>query len=46
VQQLISHSVATYARSFKGFPKRELEASIKSAAYSEDVKYHGGKMFI
>jgi aminopeptidase Y len=44
--QLIAHSVATYARSFKGFPKRELEASVKSTAYREDVKYHGNKLFI
>lgn len=43
---LISHSVATYARSLKGFPKRELEASLKSTAYREGVKYQGSKLFI
>ncbi|KAH7071012.1 aminopeptidase Y precursor [Paraphoma chrysanthemicola] len=42
--KLIAHSVATYAKSLKGFPKRTLEA--KSSAYAENVKYHGSKLFI
>jgi aminopeptidase Y len=42
--QLIAHSVATYAQSLKGFPKRTL--SLKSSAYEKDVKYHGSKLFI
>lgn len=42
--KLIAHSVATYARSFHGFPKRELE--VGSKAYAEDTKYHGAKLFI
>ncbi|KAF2243074.1 aminopeptidase-like protein Y [Trematosphaeria pertusa] len=42
--KLIAHSVATYARSFKGFPKRT--ASVASAAYENEIKYHGSKLFI
>lgn len=41
--KLIAHSVATYARSFKGFPKRSQKASVES----HDVprfKYHGPKL--
>ena len=45
-RQLIAHSVATYARSLKGFPEREIEVAAKSTAYREDVKYHGAKLFI
>jgi len=44
--KLISHSVATYARSLKGFPKRELEAPLKSTVYREKTKYQGSKLFI
>jgi len=44
--KLISHSVATYARSLKGFPKRELEASLKSTVYREETKYQGSKLVI
>lgn len=39
--QLIAHSVATYALSFEGFPKREQESKISS--YSETIKQHGPK---
>ncbi|PSN69365.1 aminopeptidase-like protein Y [Corynespora cassiicola Philippines] len=42
--KLISHSVATYARSFKGFPEREI--SVASNAYTDEVKYHGSKLYI
>ncbi|KAK0639781.1 aminopeptidase Y precursor [Cercophora newfieldiana] len=49
--KLVAHSVATYARSFDGFPKREsVEVAAtkvglsKAAKYSQDVKYHGSKM--
>ncbi|KAF2019194.1 aminopeptidase-like protein Y [Aaosphaeria arxii CBS 175.79] len=42
--KLIAHSIATYARSFKGFPERTL--SVSSNAYSENVKYHGSRLFI
>ncbi|KAL2167497.1 hypothetical protein VTG60DRAFT_1191 [Thermothelomyces hinnuleus] len=46
--KLVAHSVATYARSFEGFPERTLdEFSVEvSNAYSENVKYHGSKLFI
>lgn len=46
--QLVAHSVATYARSFEGFPERTLDdASIKAAdAYAKGTKYHGSKLFI
>lgn len=44
VFQLIAHSVATYAESFKGFPERNL--SVASSAYKSEVKYHGSKLFI
>jgi aminopeptidase Y len=43
-KQLIAHSVATYARSFKGFPERT--DSIAATEYTEGVKYHGSKLFI
>ncbi|KAL2137662.1 hypothetical protein VTI28DRAFT_8620 [Corynascus sepedonium] len=46
--KLVAHSVATYARSFKGFPERTLDTvSIKAPdAYSENARYHGSKLFI
>jgi aminopeptidase Y len=53
--KLIAHSVATYARSLEGFPKRTLNASSMSMpensnsasnGYESQVKYHGSKMFI
>ncbi|KAK4450878.1 hypothetical protein QBC34DRAFT_401791 [Podospora aff. communis PSN243] len=49
--KLVAHSVATYARSFDGFPKREpaglaaaREGVPKSAQYSRTTKFHGSKM--
>jgi aminopeptidase Y len=40
--QLVAHSVATYAVSFKGFPKR---TGIKTLdTYEEKTKYHGHKL--
>ncbi|KPM42616.1 Aminopeptidase Y [Neonectria ditissima] len=42
--KLIAHSVATYALSFDGFPKRTDDVSV--SAYDEKVKYHGGKLMI
>ncbi|GFP51933.1 aminopeptidase Y [Trichoderma asperellum] len=42
--KLIAHSVATYALSFEGFPKREQESKISS--YSEKIKQHGPKAFM
>ncbi|CAK3849729.1 peptidase family M28 [Lecanosticta acicola] len=44
--KLIAHSVATYAKSFKGFPERlPLEASGPSK-YAQRVKFRGNKLFI
>lgn len=42
--KLIAHSVATYARSFEGFPERA--NFVASSAYRREVKYHGSKLFI
>jgi aminopeptidase Y len=42
--QLIAHSVATYARSFKGFPERT--SSVAPAAYKSEAKYHGSMLYI
>ncbi|KAJ4292049.1 Aminopeptidase Y [Kalmusia sp. IMI 367209] len=42
--KLIAHSVATYARSFKGFPERT--DSFTVADYANPVMYHGSKLFI
>lgn len=39
--KLVAHSVATYAVSFDGFPKR---SSIKSASQVEKTPYHGPKL--
>ncbi|KAK0717540.1 peptidase family M28 [Lasiosphaeria miniovina] len=53
--KLVAHSVATYARSLKGFPKRTdedfSEAGFsrgvgKSETYKQKTKYHGSKLFI
>jgi aminopeptidase Y len=41
LEQLVAHSVATYARSFKGFPKR---TGIKAASRVEPTLYHGSKL--
>jgi aminopeptidase Y len=42
--QLIAHSVATYALSFDGFPKRKLETEM--SAYSQTTKHHGPKLIL
>lgn len=42
--KLIAHSVAVYADSFKGFPKRDL--TLKSAAVARSEKYHGHKLVL
>ncbi len=42
--QLIAHSVATYALSFDGFPKRELDTEM--SAYSKTTKHHGPKLIL
>ncbi|RDW68042.1 peptide hydrolase-4 [Coleophoma cylindrospora] len=39
--KLVAHSVATYALSFDGFPKR---SAVKSTAETEDFPYHGSKL--
>ncbi|KAL2157277.1 hypothetical protein VTH06DRAFT_6317 [Thermothelomyces fergusii] len=46
--KLVAHSVATYARSFEGFPERTLDELSAEAPnpYSKAVKYHGSKLFI
>ncbi|KAK2608826.1 Aminopeptidase Y [Conoideocrella luteorostrata] len=41
--KLIAHSVATYAASFKGFPKRSKQASIQELP---KWKYHGNKLIM
>ncbi|KYK56519.1 hypothetical protein DCS_03519 [Drechmeria coniospora] len=42
--KLIAHSVATYASSFEGFPKRTSE--FRTEAYASKVKYRGHKLFM
>lgn len=42
--QLVAHSVAKYAVSFKGFPERT--DAVVTSAYSKEVKYHGSKLFL
>ncbi|KAK1965431.1 peptidase family M28 [Colletotrichum sublineola] len=42
--KLVSHSVATYAVSFKGFPERTKASA--ASTYAQDTKYHGSKLFI
>ena len=46
--KLIAHSVATFAKSFDGFPKRtSLKAeSDKTSGYGKEVQYHGSKMYM
>jgi aminopeptidase Y len=39
--KLVAHSVATYAVTFKGFPKR---TDITAAAHDEPFHYHGSKL--
>lgn len=46
--KLIAHSVATYAKSFEGFPEREVSdaASISSVKASDSFKYRGSNLII
>lgn len=44
--RLIAHSVATYAKSFDGFPKRESMDAAGLSKYAIETKYHGEKLFI
>ncbi|KAH6647179.1 aminopeptidase Y precursor [Truncatella angustata] len=44
--KLIAHSVATYAASFDGFPKRTPVKSAATGGYGEKTRYHGSKLFI
>lgn len=46
ISQLIAHSVATYAKSFKGFPERSTEATVQTETYSGKTKYHGSKLYM
>lgn len=45
--QLVAHSVAHFAVSFEGFPKRTvLDAASAPSAYDQQTKYHGSKLII
>lgn len=48
--KLVAHSVATYAASFEGFPKRDAGAlsatGVKSDTYAQTAKYRGDHLFI
>ncbi|KAK3681647.1 peptidase family M28 [Podospora appendiculata] len=46
--RLVAHSVATYAKSFKGFPERNDEDIdvAGNSGYKKATKYHGSKLFI
>lgn len=44
--RLIAHSVATYAKSFDGFPKRQSVAASGLSKYEQETKYHGERLFI
>lgn len=44
--RLIAHSVATFAKSFEGFPEREDVKSNGPSQYEQATKYHGKKLFI
>ncbi|OAA68269.1 aminopeptidase y precursor [Niveomyces insectorum RCEF 264] len=44
--KLVAHSVATFAKSFDGFPNRTLESLNAASTYGSTVKYHGGKLVI
>ncbi|KAF2730638.1 Zn-dependent exopeptidase [Polyplosphaeria fusca] len=43
--KLIAHSVATYAESLEGFPKRRVDEVRMEGGYEEETKFHGAKMF-
>ncbi|CAK7210992.1 Aminopeptidase Y [Sporothrix curviconia] len=45
--KLVAHSVATFAVSFEGFPKRTLDdVAVAASTYGSKVKYHGGKLIL
>lgn len=44
--QLVAHSVATFALSFKGFPERSETKANSASVYEQTVKYHGSKLYI
>lgn len=44
--KLIAHSVATYAKSFKGFPEREKEEVVSMTKYGAKHKYRGSKLIL
>lgn len=43
--RLIAHSVATYAKSFEGFPEREV-TEVSLTKLSDSLKYRGSKLII
>ncbi|KAK3322840.1 peptidase family M28 [Apodospora peruviana] len=48
--KLVAHSVATFAKSFDGFPERvdpaEFAATVAAGKYEKMAQYHGSKLFI
>ncbi|CZT19290.1 probable leupeptin-inactivating enzyme 1 precursor [Ramularia collo-cygni] len=44
--QLIAHSVATYARSFDGFPNRTDAKAAGVSLYEQNTKHHGSALYI
>ncbi|GEQ70402.1 hypothetical protein JCM33374_g4079 [Metschnikowia sp. JCM 33374] len=45
--KLIAHSVATYAKSFEGFPEREVSAAAMSSdKFSDGLKYRGSQLIM
>lgn len=44
--KLIAHSVATYAISFEGFPKRTLESISAAKTSVQETKYHGPELVV
>lgn len=43
--KLVAHSVATYAASFKGFPKRDAVSLMGPSTYEQTVKHRGSRLF-
>jgi aminopeptidase Y len=44
--KLIAHSVATYAKSFKGFPEREKDKEVMKVSKTYQPKYRGSKLIM
>lgn len=44
--KLIAHSVATYAKSFEGFPARESLGAASTSKVSDDFKYRGPQLIM